>query len=578
MTDPNRHRETNPIPKDPAAGYNVKSFSDYIETLKRRWRLLTFVFIVIFLPGVFLAYLMPPSYRSTGTFLVKQQSIREDFVKTTVTGYTDEQIQEVGQRVMATSNLRPIIEKYNLFPDVNQVSIGQAIRQFRKKAFYEPVTAEVINPRTGRPMVTTVSFDISFEYAFPEIAQKVTTELTELYIQENTRSRSEQVQATIEFLENDIERNRLEVERTGQALTEFREEHAGNLPNLENYHLQLAERTERQIDQVDDELRTVRDRKIELEGQLRTIEPYAPAYDQDGNPILGSGERLSELRRERLRLLSLYSPEHPDIVRIEREIEALSGSSGSQASVYELQAQADIARSELLAARQRYSDDHPDVRRKTRELETLENQLARARQQPVSVRTANPQAQQLQELINAAASDIRSLNNRRAELVAKLEETETKLSGLPAIAREFNQLTLNNQQALDRYDEALQQLDEAKMAERLESGGSGQRLVLISEPQIPTEPYQPIRAAILILVVVLGIGGGIILATVIDTLDNTVKSSREILAITGAPALAVIPFLENDSERRVRRAKNTAAIGALVMSLAGAILISQVLG
>jgi uncharacterized protein involved in exopolysaccharide biosynthesis len=578
MTDANRHPETNPIARESAVSYNVKSFSDYMEILKRRWRLLTFVFVAIFLPGVFLAYLMPPSYRSTATFLVKQQSIREDFVKTTVTGYTDEQIQEVGQRVMATSNLRPIIEKYNLFPEVNQVSIGQAIRQFRKKAFYEPVTAEVINPTTGRPMVTTVSFDISFEYAFPEIAQKVTAELAELYIQENTRSRSEQVQATIEFLENDIDRNRLEVERTGQALTEFREEHAGNLPNLENYHLQLAERTERQIDQVDDELRTVRDRKIELEGQLRTIEPYAPAYDQDGNPIIGSGERLSELRRERLRLLSLYSPEHPDIVRIEREIEALSGSSGGQASVYELQEQADIARSELLAARQRYSDDHPDVRQKTRELETLENQLARARRQPVSVRTANPQAQQLQELINAAASDIRSLNNRRAELVTKLEETETKLAGLPAIAREFNQLTLNNQQALDRFDEVLQQLDEAKMAERLESGGRGQRLVLIGEPQIPAEPYQPIRTAILILVVVLGIGGGIILATVIDTLDNTVKSSREILAITGAPALAVIPFLENDSERRIRRTKNTAAIGALVMSLAGAILISQVLG
>jgi succinoglycan biosynthesis transport protein ExoP len=164
------------------------------------------------------------------------------------------------------------------------------------------------------------------------------------------------------------------------------------------------------------------------------------------------------------------------------------------------------------------------------------------------------------------------------ELVAKLEETETKLADLPGIAREFDQLLLNNQQALDRYDEALQQLDAAKMAERLESGGRGQRLVLIGEPQIPAEPYQPIRAAILILVVVLGVGGGIVFATIVDTLDNTVKSSREILAITGAPALAVIPLLESAAERRVRTTKNVAVIGLLVASLVGAITVSQVLG
>lgn len=578
MTDTNTHVEMKSPGRPPATEHHVKSFSDYMAILKRRWKLLVIAFVVMFLPGVFLAYSMPPSYRSTATFLVKQQSIREDIVQTTVTGFTDEQIQEVGQRVMSTANLKPIIEKYDLFPDVNKVSLGTAIRQFRKSTLYEPVTAEVINPRTGRPMVTTVSFDISFEYAFPEIAQKVTAELADLYMRENTRKRSEQVQATIEFLETDIERNQLDVERTGRALTEFREKHAGNLPNLENYHLQLAERTERQIDALDDELRTVRDRKIELEGQLRTIEPYAPAYDQDGNPIAGSGERLSELRRERLRLLSLYSPEHPDIARIEREIEALSGSSDARPGVYELQSQVEIARGELLTARQRYSEDHPDVRQKARELETLENQLSLARQQPVATRSANPQAQQLQELIDAAASDIRSLNNRRAELVAKLEEIETKLAELPSIAREFDQLNLNNQQALDRYDEALEQLNEAKMAERLESGGRGQRLVLIGEPQIPAEPYQPIRAAILILVVVLGVGGGIVLATIIDTLDNTVKSSREILAITGAPALAVIPFLENKSERRIRTTMNVSVIALLVMSLVGAIIVSQVFG
>jgi uncharacterized protein involved in exopolysaccharide biosynthesis len=479
---------------------------------------------------------------------------------------------------MSTSNLRPLIEKYDLFPDVNKVSIGEAVGRLKKSTFYEPVTAEVMNPRTGRMMLTTVTFDVSFEYSDAEIAQRVTEELANIYVQENTRSRTDQVQATIEFLEADVERIRVDVERTGQALTDYRAEHANNLPNLENYHLQLAERTERQIDGLDEELRVVRDRKIELEGQLRMIVPFAPTFDENGNPIFGSGERLSELRRERLRLLSLYSPEHPDIIRIEREIEGLSGSSDGKVSLYELQAQVDVARSELISARQRYSDDHPDVRQKTRELANLEEQLLRARQQGSVPENTNPQAVRLQQLIEAAASDIRVQNRRRAELVAKLNDTETKLAELPAISREFTQLTRDNELALNHHNDAQTKLDEARMAERLESGGRGQRLVLIGEPQISASPHQPIRTAVFILVIVLGLGTGIILATIVDTLDRTVKSSREILAITGLPALAVIPYLENPSELRARTFKNAGVIGLLAASLIGAVVISLMIG
>ena len=560
------------------ATHHSQSFSDYIEMFKRRWRIIVVAFAIIFLPGVYFAFMSPPTYRSTATFLVKQQSIREDIVQTTVTGYTDEQIREVGQRVMSTANLQPMIEELNLFPEVNKTSMGAAINRFRKNTIYEPVTTEVTNPRTGRPMLTTVSFDVSFEYESPVVAQQVADRLAELYLEENVRSRTAQVQATIDFLEADIQRNRADIERTGQELTDFRDRHASNLPNLENYHLQLAERTERQIDGLDEELRNVRDRKIELEGQLRGIAPYAPAYDADGNPIFGSGERLSELRRERLRLLSLYSPEHPDIIRIEREIEGLSSSSDMQPHVYELQAQVDLARTDLAAARQRYSADHPDLRQKTRELQNLESQLATARAQQAPPEFTNPQAQQLQQLIDAAASDIRALNRRRAELVAKLEETERKLAELPSIAREYEQLTQYNEQALGRYNDAQDNLEKAKMAERLETGGSGQRFVLTGEPQVPDKPYQPIRTAILILVVVLGAGTGIILATIMDMLDNTVKSSRDILVITGAPALAVVPYLENATESRARTAKNVAFISLLVFSVAGAVVISQVLG
>jgi uncharacterized protein involved in exopolysaccharide biosynthesis len=196
----------------PGSGFHIKSFSDYVAVFQRRWKLMVVAFVVVFLPGIFYAYSMPPMYRSTATFLIQQQTIRQDIVQTTVTGYTEEQIREVGQRVMSTSNLRPIIEKYNVFPDVNKTSIGEAIRELKRNTSYVPATAEVINPRTGRPMLATVTFDISFEYADPQTAQQVASELADLYVKEYERSRSDQVQATIDFLEADVDRNLVEVD------------------------------------------------------------------------------------------------------------------------------------------------------------------------------------------------------------------------------------------------------------------------------------------------------------------------------------------------------------------------------
>ena len=85
--------------------YAGKTFGDYLAILRRGLRLMLVVATIVWVGGVYLAYSIPPMFRSTATILIEQQSISEDFVQTTVTGYADEQIQEVRQRVMSTANI-----------------------------------------------------------------------------------------------------------------------------------------------------------------------------------------------------------------------------------------------------------------------------------------------------------------------------------------------------------------------------------------------------------------------------------------------------------------------------------------
>jgi len=80
------------------------TLNDYLSILKRRWVQMLVVFLLVLLAAIATAVLLPPTYQSTGTILVESQQIPPDLVKATVTGFADERIAVIKQRVMTRDN------------------------------------------------------------------------------------------------------------------------------------------------------------------------------------------------------------------------------------------------------------------------------------------------------------------------------------------------------------------------------------------------------------------------------------------------------------------------------------------
>ena len=93
-------------------------------------------------------------------------------------------------------------------------------------------------------------------------------------------------------------------------------------------------------------------------------------------------------------------------------------------------------------------------------------------------------------------------------------------------------------------------------------------------PIRPEEPVSPNRPAILFMSLVLAIGCGIGYVVVAESLDDSVRSGKSIAMAVGAAPLAVIPYLENDTEahKRKRRVAGRAAAAAAAIILAIAML------
>lgn len=558
--------------------YEAKTLNDYLAMIRRRRIPLVASIVVITLIGVYVAYAIPAMYQSTSRFLIEQQEIPQDVVQSTISTFVDEQIQAVRTRVMSSGNLADLREKHNLYPELLAASgIQVAIDKIRANTLLQTEVFDVMNPRSGRPMMATISFTLSFDHADPQTARDVAADLANLYLSENMASRTGQVEQTIEFIRGDIERYESEVEDYGARLAEFKSRNLGSLPEQMNNTLQTIERTERAISGLEQQIRDSRSRKLDLSAQLARATPAQTIYDTDGNPVLKGSEQLAQLQLEKMRLMSVYSPEHPDVVQIQKEIDILRSAGGDDSGfIATLAAQVDQARATLQANLQKYSSDHPDVVRSRRTLEGLESELATARanaRRPASnALPDDPYARQLQMSIDDEDRNIRDYERQIAVLEQKLADLQTSISMSPTVAREYEGLRRQNESALANLNDARQQLDEAMKAQKLESGGSGDRFTIIEPARVPATPYKPNRTAIMLLAIVLAVGVGLILAMILDALDDTVKGARDIIRLIDSPPIAVIPYLATDAEARQRTMTNTlltaTVVGAGVLAIA----------
>lgn len=557
----------------------VKGLGDYLAILRRRKKQLVVPVLVILLVSIGLAYGLPPEYKSEATILIEQQEIPSDLVRSTVTSYAGERIQIISQRVMTTENLGRIIEKYDLYRDQRKSETRSAlVEDMRGKIGLEMISADVVDPRSGRPTTATIAFKLSFADRDPRKAQKVANELVSLYLNENLKRRTQSAVNTSAFLAAEADKLKQELGELEARLAEFKERNINNLPEMQNLNLQLMERKEQALRTTDQQIRNLEERRIYLQAQLAQMSPTSDLYSTDGKRVLGAEDRLKALESEYVGLKSRYSARHPDVIKMGREIEALKRETGASSDVNDYRRRLKDLKGELASLRKRYSSKHPDVKKLQRSLavtqkelnKALKEQRSRKRTVPVS-KPDNPAYIQLQSQLEAANSEIRSLRRYQAELRVKIDDFEQRLVKSPQVEREYRNLVRDYDNAQSKYQEVRGKQMEATLAESLERESKGERFSLIEPPQLPEERDKPNRLAILFLGFVFSMAGGLGTVAVAESLSEVIRSPSELVAITGTPPLIVIPYIETAADRRKRTRGRVGLVVTLLLLIGAAV-------
>ena len=552
-----------------------------LEMISRQWRVITTVACLLLCVAALVAYAWPPTYRSTATILVEAQQIPQEYVRSTITTFADQRIQIISQTALARANLLDLIERYRLYPRLRSFETNdELVLRIRSAINVVPVTANS-SGRGGEAV--TIAFRVSFDYDEPQITQRVAGELTTLYLNANVKQRQESTAETSSFVADESARLRAQVEEIEARLEAFKVRNAGRLPEQVVSSVQLIEQGRADLDRLARELAALQDRRAFLESQLDVLRSL-PAGSTPGaaatvpSPVSDPAERLRTLRVQLASNTAVYSPLHPDIVRLRREIESLEATVDAVPADGRSAAKslADL-NEKLAAAIARYSPDHPEVvqlRRRVEAMERVASQSAGGERGATATavrdtrdaragqdqRTAAPLLA-LEAQLDTVRSQVRLAEKEQADVRERMRERVERLAAAPGVEREYAVLTRDLASASAKHRELSAKLIEAEVAQQLEKERKAERFTLLEPALAPEAPIRPNRALILVLGSLLAIGAGLATGLLRDFLNPSIRSPRELERLTMVPLLAAIPFRPSREEIRGRVVRQRVWVG-----------------
>ena len=192
--------------------------------------------------------------------------------------------------------------------------------------------------------------------------------------------------------------------------------------------------------------------------------------------------------------------------------------------------------------RAQYTDKHPDVIRLQREIQRLE-QTESSPRPPARVRKSGQSRQvtALQAELEATILDLDRLRDDREEIVSELRRYQSRMEAIPQGEQKLLQLTRDYDNLQGSYDSLLAKRTEARLAENLERKRQSEQFTILEEAVPPTTAYSPDRR--LILLVGIGLGGalGFFLSLWREQVDQSFREGAELLkAFPNVALLGVI--------------------------------------
>ncbi len=353
----------------------------------------------------------------------------------------------------------------------------------------------------------------------PQVAQRVTSELTNLFISENLESRQQQSENTTQFLVSQLEEARQTLAEQEQKVREFKDKHLGELPGQVQSNLQILSGLQAQLQGEQDALDRAKQQSVYLDSLLTQYRSARGNKTVDGAPmgLAALDQELERLRAQLADLLAHYTDRHPDVRKVKEQI-----------------AQDEKLRQQLVAAgtKSAAQPGGADTPRNTAEIND-------------SAPVAELQSQLKVNQIEAA-------NRQRAidDLKTKISQYQARLNQAPVMEQELADLTRGYDQSRAHYDALLAKKSDSEMATDLERRQQGEHFRILDPPSLPVKPFSPNRLRLSLMGLFSGLLLGSVLTAAFEFFDGRIHNEEELRKLIPLDVLCEVPNIDTPKELR----------------------------
>jgi uncharacterized protein involved in exopolysaccharide biosynthesis len=296
------------------------------------------------------------------------------------------------------------------------------------------------------------------------------------------------------------------------------------------------------LQSVNESTNRAQERRLLIERQIadtREVPLPAPPVGTTDNPVpMGTAQQL-ELARTRLALiLQRYTPNHPEVVSLQRLIADLS-----------LKLEGEVAVGAIV-----------EPKRPLTPAETAQQKRILELQAELAV---------IDYQLSANKAEAARLQRAIGDYQSKVDVVPTRESELVELTRDYGTMQT-------AYTNLLVKRENSMLAANLERRQIGEQFKLLDTASLPQRPYNQAQR---LGVMFSGAGGGLLLGLLVVALleyrDQSFKAEEEVLKAVSVPVLALIPVMSSDVELRAvaQRSKWIDAAGTAVVLAAAAVVV-----
>jgi polysaccharide chain length determinant protein (PEP-CTERM system associated) len=470
---------------------------DYIAIFRRRWILIGILAIMGGSLGYGITHFLPKRYKSQTLVLVQQPTVPGDYVKPTVNGDTSQRLSSMKQEILSRSRLEPVIQQFGIYRDLtSKLSMEDLVDSLRKAIEITPIAPMAETRAQGLP-----GFYVSVTFGDPRTAQQVCSAITSMFMEENLKRRQQQAQQTTKFLGTQLGDAKAKLDEQDAKLADFKRHYIGALPDQEQTNLNLLAGLTSQLDATTQSLSRAQQDRTFTESMLSQQIASWQASRNGQNPETAA-QQLSALQAQLAALKSKYTDDHPDVVKLKGDIDALKLKLASE-----------------------------------------EEQKNVATDKPTRTTTEPGQVQALRAQIHQYENTIKEMTARQESIQEQIRLYQGRVQSSPAIEQQYKELTRDYQTALEGYNDLLKKRDQSAIAADLEQSQQGEQFQVLDPANFPDKPSFPNK----LFFGLGGLGGGLALglglAFFLEVRDTSLRTEQDVETFLHLPVLAMVPDL-----------------------------------